>query len=445
VKTDSNPFRIVVAPAPADWWHIPSMQDEIAYYAQQGWTWTSADRNFDFADSPNPLPSWSIIEPNKRDIHADFEGDDLWVWQQQIHRGYTDSALIADAAQRLIPVLWRDRWLQYYKESYLPHGLMTNDYYGDSTENHGDMCHVFIHGLCLYGVKENDQAAIDTAGDIMDHAQSVILRRHGATYPLPTSAVTRMPARIGEMLCHLVEATGAQKWIDWRDQFIELFVDSSNWMEAPAMGMVAGTGFYHRTLSEASATKGWNGYTLDDWNAGIRLEQTFYMALEAHFLWYAHKQTGRADVRSRLIKLAYFVLHYGVDPSHAIPLCGHRFGHQNGAIYHQQANGQSFAGYDFGVVNLLVWGYKLTGDAALLACARLHFRQASKYQEGYPVNYGAPSYTGTGHHCADSEVWSFLDVRGTSSSGYQYFTWGKGALQHAYAIFENGGDPEILP
>ena len=424
-----------------DYWAVPSLQDEINFYANPdkpggAWTWTSADQNFDFS-STAPLPvlgtSWTI------DIHDDLENDDLWSWENQVVRGYTDPALIGSATQRSIPTLHRDRWLAYAKGPYLT-GLTTDNSNGDWINNSASYCHVFVRGLCMYGITRNDPAAITRAEEIVDGIIPGLLTRHGANYPLPAGWVDRSTARQAAAMCHLVEATGKQKWIVWRDKYIERLVNATNWMEAPTMGMYPGTGFYYWPQTSSS----W-GYTQADIDAGIRMHQSFYMGMFADALWFAYLQTGRADVKDRVIKLARFFEHYAFDPTHTIPMTGTRFGHQNGAIWHQQVDGDAWSGYGFSVVNAMVRGYKVTGDVALLNKAKFAFRQASKFREGYPRAYGPPWPTlGVGNHVPDNEVWSFIDTRAHTASGSFVFTWDKGAFQYSYELLENGGNPTLL-
>jgi hypothetical protein len=254
----------------------------------------------------------------------------------------------------------------------------------------------------------------------------------------------RVFARIGTLCCHLAQLTGLPKWIDARDKFIERFMNATDWMEAPELGMAPGTGFYHTGGDDPG-----HAFTQAEYDAGRRMTEVFYSGTHAEFLWRAYLQTWRPDVKDRLVKLARFHQHYGFDSTHTIPMTGSRYGHDNGAVWHQQRDGNAWSGYGFSIVNAQVWGYKLTGDTALLDGAKYAFRQASKFEDGYPHYYGRNNggiypTLGTGHHVPDDEVLTFIETVATSSSGYRYFTWNKGALNKCYALFENGGNPTVI-
>lgn len=443
-----------LAAVAVDYWFLPTLQDEMDFYANPNktggvWDWTSVDRDFNFASSPNPLPTFAQTGSGKLDVHGDFENDDLWTWQAHVLRGYADPALISNATQRLIPTLWRDRWLQFYRDSYLNFYLKVNDTFGDSSANSGHYCHTFVAGLCWYSKSYNDaatQAAAEAIGDWVWQEFTTGLWQN-SFYGLPARGTPVGPAhervfgRVGVTFCHLVELTnGLAKWVTRRDAYIERFMQATDWMEAPAMGMLPGTGFYHSGGADAG-----HNFSQADYDAGKRMCITFYSGVHAEFLWRAYLQTARADVLDRLIKLGRFHQLYGFQPEHTIPQTGTTFGHWNGAIWHPQADGDAWSGYTFSIVNSQVWAYKLTGDVTLLDQAKYTFRQCSKFEDRYPISYGPPYPTlGTGHHVPDNEVWSFIDVDATSSSAFKYFEWNKGALTKCYQLFENGGNPTVI-
>ena len=438
-----------------DYWAMPSLQDEINFYANTNkpggaWAWTVADQTFTFASTPVPLPNFAQTGSNKRDIHDDFENDDLWIWQSQINRGYTNPSLITNATQRTIPTLWRDRWLQYYQQTFLEFGLKVNDTFGDDSGNNGHYCHTFGTGLCLHAATYGDATSLAAAQAIADYLLDPATLRNSRIQNMAvvgtaaSAAHERTYGRFARLLCDLVELTGLQKYIDARNKCIERFVNATDWMEAPAMGMYPGTGFYHTGGADT-------GHGLDqaEYDAGYRQVEGIFLPLHADFLWCAYLQTGRADVKDRLIKLGRFCQHYAFDPAHTIPMVGQRFGHFNGAIWHPLADGVGWSGVSFGVINAQVFAYKLTGDTTLLDSAKYAFRQCSKFEEGYPYYYGVQNNNtwptlGTGSHVPDNEVWDFVDTVTHTGSGSFLFTWDKGVLPKCHAIFENGGNPTVI-
>ena len=432
-----------------DYWDVPSLQDEIDFYANSDkpggvWAWTTSDRNFDFAVGP-----LAALAPTRFNVHNEFENDDLWTWQQHVLRGYTNPLLVTDATQRGIVTTWSDRWLEYYRgdgntSSYYTR-MITNDAQGDWTAASGRFCHVFVKGLCLLGVKNGDTAAISMAKKVMDHALAT-------EYPLgigegdsqnklsALGEVNRPLARLALACCHLAEATGEQKWTDYLDVFIARFMATSftNWREAPAEGIVQG-GFYHITTTDLANTgNNWYGYTLAMYNAGIRAHQTFYFGIFAMVLIAMYRHTGRADIRDRIILFARYAQYYGVDPAYTVPLAGQTFGNNpDGTHFHTQADTTGTATYDACLVDLLVWGYKFTGDTALLARAKLHFRQCSKWVQGGPGNLTPAT--------PENEVRQFVDTRHdpTGGSDTALFYNNKGHLQYVSYLFENGGHPAV--
>lgn len=368
------------------------------------WAWTAPDKQFDFVADPGALTASNV------DIHGDTEGDDLWTWYQQYLRTGNPLALV-----------WARRWRDYFVNHYA-NSLSAED------RNFG-FDHVYGWGLVLWGVRENDAAAITAAEGIGD----MVIAEFGGSLP-PASGSTgnnggRDIARWLILFCYLAHATGKAKWVNWRNALIDRYAVASNWLEAPTMGIVQGGHYFCNRAWMSTNEQGGTGA----YDAGRRSNSVFMYGLHAEAVWRAFLATGRADMRDKLVKMARFIQYYGHVPSHAVPFTGAFMGHQNGAIWHREgSSGAANCSYDASVVNTLVWGYKLTGDANLLARANAHFRQTTRWREGGP-------WDGSAALVGPTEVHAFVDTR--RNLDLTYFTHNRGQLQYCYQLFENGGVP----
>jgi hypothetical protein len=95
--------------------------------------------------------------------------------------------------------------------------------------------------------------------------------------------------------------------------------------------------------------------------------------------------------------------------------------------------------YTTSIVNLLVMGYKFTGDTTFLSGPASN----GHYPAQYCFNRGTKSIYGslTQREVADNVVGHFVDTKFDTSTGSVYLGYNKGELQYTYLIFENGGAP----
>lgn len=395
---------------------LPTLANERSFYDNIGWARTASDETFVFSSDPGVLTS-SI------DVHNDTESDDLWNWRQQQARGYGTPTST-----------WVSRWSTYFKNVYL--GTIQP---GSIEHTSGEWDHIYGPGLVLQYVKDGDAAALTAAEAIADF----VVAQRGT--PITNNNSTgygggRDIARWGLLFSYLAEATGKEKWALWRDRVLADYMTGtgSTWAEAPSLGIVQGGHYFVDRNTYASAGNWNNTGTTTNYDAGRRVGSTWMMAMHAEFIIRCFMQTGRADLRDRIIKMAYFNLYYAWDPtqtSNGGPFTGAYYGVEaGGGRYHRDNGGP--ATYDCSPINSLVWGYKLTGDPALLAQAKLHMRKGTLYAEGTPPGAALGSSTDV-HH--------FIDVQREhpSISSDIAFGYNKGQLQHCYQIFENGGAPSI--
>jgi hypothetical protein len=138
--------------------------------------------------------------------------------------------------------------------------------------------------------------------------------------------------------------------------------------------------------------------------------------------------------------MARYVQYYAHDPSWNYPNVGSRFGHEgDGSRWHKDpgdgtaSNAAKDCSYDMSLINLMVIGYKFTGESAMLAFARTLFSRGNRYDPGGTRQLWAASL---------NHVHKYIDLLcDPSRRRHQY---NKGALQYAYQIFENGGNPNVL-
>jgi len=417
---------------------MPSLADERAFYDLMGWARTASDEDFVFSADPGPMSSNTIS------IHDDDEADSLWTWFWQAQR-YGSA----------VPRAHRDRWLAYFRSGAYRNALPTTSGDFNPPTAADPMCHTYGWGLVTHGVLNGDAVAIAEAEAIADIAVQQVWR---GRFPTPGVDNTgwgggRNRARPAILVAYLAEATGKAKWVDWRNALIDLYLQSPDWQEAPSNGIVQGGAYFcdKPWMSANGQNAGYIGnsrtsYANGDvaYDAGARSNTVYQFALHAEFLWRCLLSTGRADVRDRLIKFARFMQHYAHDPAHTArggPFCGGYLGHNKGNYWHRDTpTDGAGAHYDISVVNILVWGYKLTGDNALLERAKVHMRQATRWNEGQP---GA---TGEAPQAAANEVWMFVDTHREhfGITDDRFFAFNKGQLQYCYQLFENGGKPALL-
>jgi hypothetical protein len=136
-----------------------------------------------------------------------------------------------------------------------------------------------------------------------------------------------------------------------------------------------------------------------------------------------------------MISMARFVDQYGLDPT--VQYTASWFGVKNGQPWHIYSVSQPVTFWDpvytTDLVNILVRGYKYTGDTKLYNRAKYFFNRGTK------GIYGST----TQRQAGDNVVGHFIDTTFDSSTNNFYLAYNKGELQYTYLVFENGGSPTI--
>lgn len=393
---------------------MPSAADEKATYQKWGWTWSAAAEP---ASVTEPIANYAVTNP---DIHGDTEGDDLWTYLMMYRR--TGNSVYLNRAQA---------WLNYFKTNYrkdcsaFPSASFCYDL------NAFGLDHAWGWGLvawyehsCLTG--SCDTAALTEA----ENLAAVVEALWGPDTSfgcLPTSGCLhyglRQAARHLLLVTRVAEATGSNRWIQLRDQILARILDSPMWDSARGMY------FYGDWMTD-------NTYGAGAYAAGTRVQSPFQLGVLAEALYHAYRVTGNTTVRARLVAMAEFVYQHGLDPTYQYT--GSSFGLRNGQTLHNYNATQSATldcnafwdpVYTTSLVNLLVTGYKFTGERRYYDRARVHFNRGSKSLYGEACARAA----------ADNVAHHFVDTRFATGSGNFYLDYNRGELQYTYLLFENGG------
>lgn len=369
---------------------LPTLEDERNTYRQWGWTWTP-DREPSFPGDA----SYYVADP---DIHGDTEGDDLWSYLMMYLRtgqkGYLDRARA---------------WARYFIEDY---GQCKGTYaYTLCGDRDYELDHLYGWGLVAWYEFTGDVAALAVAENLAAQVEGVWSGRS------PGYRVAQYGLRqIGRHLLlatRVAEVTGKDRWKAVRDKLIALLLASPDW---DARGM------YFMGEYSTDASVGAGAYA-----AGARIQASYHIGIVAEALEHAYRTTGRTELRDRIVAMARFVDQYGLDPTYQYT--GSRFGIVNGRVWHNYSAGGVATFWDpvytTSLVNVLMLGYKYTGDARLYARAKYFFNRGTKGV------YGSPTQRAAG----DQEVHHFVDSRLDSSTGNFYLAYNRGELQYTYLLF----------
>ena len=268
-----------------------------------------------------------------------------------------------------------------------------------------------------------DSAALVEAENLAAVSEAHWSTRSNNAYPVPGQFrmafySVREGARHLLLATRAAEVTNNPRWIALRDRLINLWLQSPDW---DARGM------YFFGDYETNNYLGAGTYA-----AGARIVSPFQVGILAEAFDQAYRTTGRTALRDRLIAMARFVDQYGLDPG--CQYTGYRFGIRNDQAYHNYSDGNTSSctagfwdsSYSTSLVNVLVRGYKYTGDTSLYERAKYFFNRGTKGIYGNPTTRTA----------SDTAVHHFVDTRFDSSSGNFYMNYNKGELQYTYLLFE---------
>lgn len=427
--SDSIPFSIGIRVPAAGTFSMPTVQDERATYIR--WGWTGYD---DPAANPayDSAPGYVIASP---DVHSDTEGDDVWSYLQAYNRRTGGRNGYLQRAQA---------WRNYYVSGF-----------EGSPEQGKDESFLFDHfygwGLQQYATQFGDPGAAAEALNICTtlHDWWAAGGRTGPGKTWPVAGAFDMahyghrgPARNLHMAVVIADATSDANAIELRDRLIDLWLQSTDWDDVNGMYWVSAEqmGFYQLTPPNGPL----------DYAAGDRAVSSFHIGqlAEAFFsAWLSPNVTqARKDaLRQKIIKMATWMRANGLDPTYRY--CSNELGIRGtgGAWWNYSlAPPATFwdGVYTISIVNLLVMGYKFTGDTTFLSGPASN----GLYPAQYCFNRGTKNIYGstTLRECADNIVGHYVDTRFDTSTGNTYLYNNKGELQYTYLIFENGGAPTVF-
>jgi hypothetical protein len=377
---------------------LPDVEQERATYRAWGFTWSpDAEPNY-----PGE-PGYVVEDP---DIHGDTEGDDLWTYLHQYRRtqqkGYLDRATA---------------WAAYFKHDYRACvGGGSASFCYDKEAFGAD--HLWGWGLVAWAAAMSDPAALTEAEALGD--ELIELYGPNTTFGcLPKGACVyyglRQPGRHLLLATRLAEATSKPKFVELRDQIIELILGAEEWDAARGTYFLGDYGT--NEILGAGA-----------WEAGARIQSPFMIGVFTEALGVAYQTTGRAELRERLIAMARFVDQYGLDPTY--DYTGSEFGIVDGKVFHNYGAEEPVTFWDpvytTALVNTLVRGCILAGDGALCNRAK-HF-----FARGNRGIYGEPTQANGG----PTEIHHFVDTRFDTSTGSFFLDYNKGELQYTYLLFD---------
>lgn len=431
----SSPFNVGISTAPT--FSMPTVQNERDTYTRWGWAWVEATAN----PAYNSAGTYAISNP---DIHGDTEGDDVWSYLQAYNRrtagrnGYLQRAMA-----------WRD----YYVRT--PAG------FEGSPEQANDESFLFDHfygwGLQQLATQLSDAGAAAEALNICttlhDWWAAGGRSGPGGTWPVAGSFDMahfghRGPARNLHMAAAMADATGDAKAIELRDRLIDLWIQSPDWQDLPG-----GAGMYWVSAEQMGF---YNLVPPLSFAAGDRAVSSFHIGqlAEAFFAaWLSPSVTAarKTALRSKIVAMATWMRANGLDPT--ARYCSNELGIRGpgtGGAWWNYSLGGPVTGatfwdgvYTISIVNLLVMGYKFTGDRNFLDATPANNLYPAKYcfERGTKNVYGST----TAREAADGVVAHFVDTRFDTSTGSVYLYNNKGELQYTYLIFENGGLPTVFP
>ncbi len=387
------------APLPAGrFLDVPSQLNEQQMYDNVlGWSWTASDKTPTWGANPGPIGGVNLTD--------DTEGDDLWSHYQAYKR-----------TGNPIHLQWAQRWRDWF----------VNGNFYNQWANQGDgVEHTFGWGLALWGVERSDSAALAALEQIAARIEQMYTGI-GPGYQMSFYG-NRMRARHLLVACYQAQVNPIARWTNLRDLIVLRWLQSPDWEDTKNSPIIVGGSYF---LSD-------NPY--GNYATGQRVQSAFSYGILCEAFWRVYQQTGRTDVRDRLIAMARFINYYCVNPANVNGMSGSWWGHSAGRYHHPNTNNAntnpnvapSDPTYQTAIVNALVIGYKLTGEAAFLNKAKEQFRKGTQY-----VDYGgagAPKQP-------DNLVHHYIDTLDNSGG---YFAYNKGELQYSYLLFENGGAPSV--
>ncbi len=359
-----------------------TLEDEKAAYRLWGWKWSPDQEP---SGPPDPPDTYVKNLGPAQDVHGDFEADD--VWQNLLMYRRT-----GNTHYRQMAANWAAYYNNYY-ESDLQSGGNPDSAYGYD--------HLFGYGLIDWYEESGDDASLATAIRLGEISLE--------SYPTWKGRHPRMDARALLLATRLWERTGESRWRTQMDLVRNTVMDNAS---------------LNASYTQWDNTRG--VYMTWDGVSGHSAAQAD--VLQVGWLNWAlaryYEATGSTDsaVRDRLIAMARFAQRYAMNPADG--QSGSAIAFDTGAPVYTP----NLHAYTAQWADILVRGYRLTGDRALLDRAKLHWQNGTDAAAGRVGRFV-------------NSVWL--------SGGQPFYRW-NGDLTYTQLLFydevhSTGSTPSALP
>lgn len=409
---------------------LPTITDERNAYVAWGWapaTWADGHHN------PTTITDqWSPynVAGDTDTQHYESEGDDLWQYQQMVARGGNSFYSTRAAA-----------WLAFQKAGYVDFTDIGPPDYCTGGSNAMNACtdwgffgdHQYGWGL-VAAYEGGDSAALTAATKLGGLIEAYYNTKTAGVDHVVGSSL-RQVGRALTMATRLAEATGLSRWITLRNHILDLLQQDTYWDNTFGMysqnSSLADTNIYTCLGTTTPYADGWRGVG------------AFQPGILAEGMYQAYRTTGLAWIKTRLVAMALHVQAHALNPAWD----------DTGLSWFWNVNTQAKAWcmsssssvYNTSSVNLLVLGYKYTGNTSLFTSAKHFLSRGAKFDPGagHERMCSFWGYTcGANSNGDDDPVHHYMSAQQENYPS-KWMQWNKGELQYTYLIFENGGSPTV--
>ncbi|GEM_PF-2442411 len=369
--------------------HFGTLEDEKNTYRKWGWTWTANK------EPSIPLAAPHTVSLPSMDTHGTSEADDSWENNMMFIRTglYGYFARAREWAQYFkyeypfrtdnFSYAWDSSYEQLhpYHRPLIASAFTLEDkaYLGQSRTGKVDVswdgAHVYGWGMLDWYLLTGDSDVLQAATDVGESVE----RLHEIRTNSSGFAEVRVVARKLMFAERLWEITGDQRWKTLTDNIMQLILGCTCWSEE------------------------WGVYGGATPSGNRRIVPPGFMTTVLNDAMYRYDQLfPNTEVRRRLIKMADFVKNYGLHPkwgmaSYYMTLDDPSPGQINYAEWTDQTEPTINNGHTYGLVDILVRGYRLTGNQEYLNAAKVFWERGSKGQYGQLASFRNAGPNQVGH------------------------------------------------
>lgn len=392
--------------------NFSTIDDEKQAYAKWGWTWSASQEPTD-SHKPDYDVGWNVI-----DVHNDSESDDLWqnliMYLRTGQRGYFDRAKAWaryykwDYAYRTdgFNYAWNSSWegaTNAYARPALSIALTETDALhlnknvlpGKLDIRNWGADHLYGWGLLDYYFITGDLDAIEAAKDIGEVSERIFSWRQEGEYAMAFYG-GRQGARHLLLMTRLFEVTQDARWEASMNHLAQLWLKSPDWDDR---------GFYYSGDYYTNSVLGAGAFAAGARNAGMLHAPLINKALDRYY-----NLTKDLQARDRLIAQAQWVRKYALDSTYQYASSDIALDYpEMGSVWQKYFFKTPLTSFyhkpTIWPIDMLVCGFRLTGDASYLEQAILHWNRGSKVKDGVPITRFA----------SDTQVGNFMNSEFTTS------------------------------